>query len=345
MDLDFLHHYGGRRLRQYIEQPPLDSPSEDEEKKEGPKVALDLEVPPDAWQPRPIATQTIDPTVLPQRFIDGCHYGETIARLQDAVGHLIPVRLAEIGGVSMRINDRSLRREFVHVERILCLSVDPFPWHEVESFAGALSERMGIRLVAVRWPESEKERYDFSHMLQETRLRAQEEMRFLEELALGQDSETLTLIDGRLGRIENDRAIGVIKQHRQSYLGVHPKCWEAFYNLKPGQRTPAFQLDSQGAPLVSWYLKLDGENGTMPNWGVVRVEISRAHFDSQGSDDDRSGYLDRLSNALRHLRCRQKSYARAPVSMEPIVRAEESLKSLLTPPAILAQQFYHKTGL
>ncbi len=57
------------------------------------------------------------------------------------------------------------------------------------------------------------------------------------------------------------------------------------------------------------------------------------------------GYLDRVSNALLHLRCRQGSYARAPVSLEPIVRAEESLKSLLTSPATLAQRFYHLTGL
>ncbi|HZY86293.1 MAG TPA: hypothetical protein VFE78_15780, partial [Gemmataceae bacterium] len=76
--------------------------------------------------------------------------------------------------------------------------------------------------------------------------------------------------------------------------------------------------------------------------GVVRVEIRCDHFERQGSD---FGYLDRLSAALLHLRCRQNSYARQPVSLEPIVRAEESLKSLLTAPSTLAQRFYHLTGL
>jgi hypothetical protein len=115
-----------------------------------------------------------------------------------------------------------------------------------------------------------------------------------------------------------------------------------FYDLEPGQRTPAFRLASQSLPVVSWFLKLDGARGALPNWGIVRVEISLAHFECQGCDFD---YLDRLSNALIHLRCRQGSYARAPVSMEPIVRAEASLKALLTSPAILAQRFYHLTGL
>jgi hypothetical protein len=159
---------------------------------------------------------------------------------------------------------------------------------------------------------------------------------------LAQDTETLSLVDGPLGRLEHPRAIGVIKQHRTNYLGLHPQCWQVFYNLEPGQRTPAFLLASQRLPVVSWYLKLDGANGTMPNWGIVRAEISCTHFERQRCSFT---YLDRISNALLHLRCRQNSYARAPVSMEPIVYAEKSLKSLLTAPATLAQRFYHLTGL
>jgi hypothetical protein len=94
--------------------------------------------------------------------------------------------------------------------------------------------------------------------------------------------------------------------------------------------------------VVSWYLKIDGTRGAMPNWGIVRAEISCTHFERQRCSFT---YLDRISNALLHLRCRQNSYARAPVSMEPIVYAEKSLKSLLTAPATLAQRFYHLTGL
>ena len=342
MSLDFLLHYGGRRLWQYVEQPPLDSSEVGGEEEEGPKITLDFELASDAWEARSVASDTLDPATMPRRFIDGCHYGKTVTCLHDSVGHPIPVRLAEIGGVSMRIEDRALRREFAHIERIVCFIVDPFPWHEIEDFAASLAG-IGMRLLPALPPIVDDVRqltYDYASMDQRTYTQAQVEMRVLEELALGQDTKMLTLVDGPLGRIEHPWVIGAVKQHRKNYL--HPRGWQVFYALKPGERTPAFRLASQSSPLVSWYLKLDGPNGALPNWGVVRVEISCDHFERMGCD---FGYLDRVSNSLLHLRCRQGSYTRAPVSLEPIVRAEDSLKSLLTSPATLAQRFYHLTGL
>jgi hypothetical protein len=170
-------------------------------------------------------------------------------------------------------------------------------------------------------------------------------MGLLEEKALTHDPDTPSLVDGRLGRFQQAdlgrrRVVGVIKQQREDYL--HPQGWQALYRLEPGQRTPAFRLPSKNLPVVSWYLKLDGARGALPNWGVVRVEISEDHFEAEGLHFD---YLNRLSAAILHLRCRQGSYGRAPVSLEPIVRAEESLKSLFTSPDTLAQRFFHLTGL
>ncbi len=348
MSLDFLHHYGGRRLRPYVEQPPLDSTADGAGAEDGPQVDLDFELAADAWRASSVDAASLDPTALPRRFIDGCHSGETVAWLQDTAHHPIPVRLAEIGGVCMRIEGRSLRREFALVERVVSLIVDPFPWHEVETFAAALCG-MNLRLLPATLPKIDEQTrgltYDFERMREQTRVRSQYEMEVLEELALCQDPETPSLIDGRLGRMQaRDLSaydvIGVIKQQRENYL--HPQGWQVLYSLEPGQRTPAFRLPSKHLPVVSWYLKLDRAHGAMPNWGIVRVEISDAHFERQGCD---FGYLDRVSNALLRLRCRQGSYARAAVSLEPIVRGEESLKSLLTSPATLAQRFYHLTGL
>lgn len=343
MGLDFLRHFGGRRLRSYVEQPPLDSPA-DAEAEEDPKVALDFELPVEDWQPRWVAADVLDPAVMPQRFIDGCHYGNTVACLSDSLRHPIPIRLAEVGGVCMHRDGRCLRRQFAQVERIVSFIVDPFPGHEVKDLAAELAT-IGMRLAPALPPMIEETRqltYDYASMEQRTYTQAQVEMRVLEKVALNQDTQTLSLVDGPLGRLEHPCAIGVIKQHRKNYLGGHRQCWQVFYDLEPGQRTPAFRLASQSSPLVSWFLKLDGAQGAMPNWGIIRIEISCAHFESQRGDFD---YVNRLSNALLHLRSRQGSYARAPVSMEPIVRAEESLKSLLTTPAILAQRFYHLTGL
>jgi hypothetical protein len=348
MGLDFLRHYGGRRLRPAVEQPVLDSPTAANGEESDSAVQLDLEYPLDRWRPLPVGTEPPDNGCLPRRFIDGCHAGETVAWLQDDEGHPIPVRLAEIGGVCMRVEGRQLRRECAHVQRVVSLIPDPFPSFEVEVFAMALAEH-GLRLLPAAPPLLDRDTrgltYDFERMREQARVRSQYEMERLEESALCQDPDTPSLVDGRLGRFQQAdlsrcRVVGVIKQQRESYL--HAQGWQAFYRLEPGQRTPAFRLPSKNLPVVSWYLKLGGARGALPNWGVVRVEISEDHFEREDLD---FGYLDRLSRCLLHLRCRQGSYARAPVSLEPIVRAEESLKSLFCPLDALSQRFYHLTGL
>ena len=348
MSLDLLRHYGARRMRPYVEQPPLVGPVDAATEDDKLAVALDFETPAEAWQPISVATDGVDPSALPSRFIDGCHRGETVAWLRDAASHPFPIRLAEIGGVCMRVEGRMLVREFVRVERVVSLIVDPFPWDEVERFAARLREAE-IRLLPAALPKLDDERrgptHDFEKMREQTRVRSQYEMETLEELALCQNLDALSLIDGRLGRMRSHglvrlNAVGVIKQHLENYL--HPRGWEVLYRLEPGRRTPAFRVPSKHLPVVSWYLKLDGAQGAMPNWGVVRAEISCAHFERERCN---FSYLDRLSNALLHLRCRQGSYARAAVSLEPIVRAEDSLKSLMTAPATLAQRFYRLTEL
>jgi hypothetical protein len=351
MPFDFLHQHRARRLRQYLEQPPLELPETDAaEQADEPEVCLDLEYDVEDWRPIPLAGP-IDPDVLPRRFIDGCHRGETVAWLQAPQGYPIPVRLAEIGGVCMRLDGRTLRREFAVVERVVSLIVDPFPWNEIEDFAGTLIDH-GMRLLPALPPELSREggvrglTYDFARMQEQPRFQTQHEMSVLEELTLCQDLEVPSLVDGRLGRFQQSglarqSIIGVIKQQRESYL--HAQGWRTLYQLEPGQRTPAFRVPSKHLPVVSWYLKLDGAHGAMPNWGVVRVEVAWEHFVKHAPEE--FGYVDRLSRALVHLRCRQGSYARAAVSLEPIVRAEESLKSLLSNPLTLMQRFYHLAGL
>jgi hypothetical protein len=228
------------------------------------------------------------------------------------------------------------------------LIAEPFPEQEVEEFATELRASGWYLLRALPPKNGEGTRelsYDFERMREQTRLRSQHEMEALEQHAFTHAPETFSLIDGRLGRVRwsdlsHFDVVGVIKQHRENYL--HARGWQVLYDLRPGQRTPAFQLPSLPLPVVSWYLKLDGARGSMPNWGVVRVEIGIAQFERQRCNFD---YLDRLSHALLFLRCRQASYERAPVSLEPIVWAEASLKALFERPDTLAQRFYHWTGL
>ena len=75
---------------------------------------------------------------------------------------------------------------------------------------------------------------------------------------------------------------------------------------------------------------------------IVRVEIAAEYFQRIGKD---FGHIDRLSHALIEMRCRLGSYRRGPVSLAPIVRAEEVLRALFAPAGYLTQHFYRLTGL
>ena len=57
------------------------------------------------------------------------------------------------------------------------------------------------------------------------------------------------------------------------------------------------------------------------------------------------GFVNRLSRWLIDARCRTDSYARMPVSLDPIVRAEDALKPLFTPIQVLVNRLYRTAGL
>ena len=94
--------------------------------------------------------------------------------------------------------------------------------------------------------------------------------------------------------------------------------------------------------VVSWYLRLNGQ-GEMPDWGIVRLEIPKNFFEEVIKCD--FSYLNYLSNIVYAYRCRGTSYSRAPISIYPVQRAEESLGALFTPIETLVQRFYRYTNL
>ena len=353
MGLEFLQDHGGRRVRSYPDQPELVPAGETPDGEEAPGVAgVDHDYEGRDWRPIGVEGAGVDWDEAPRRFVDGCHVGHTIAWLQGPEGHPIPLMLSEIGGVCVERDGRELRRAFQVVERVVAMIVDPFPWDEVEAFAVALADS-GFRLLPTGAPRGEDGRgwaasYDFEAMRKKTQNRSNYEMQVLEEVALCQHAEVPSLVDGPLEpRINSDERLqrcpilGVVKQQRTGYL--HGPGWKAYYRLEPGQRTPAFLIETKGVPVVSWYLKLDGAHGALPNWGVVRVEIPKVFFEERAGKD--FALIDRLSEALLQMRCRLGSYARGPVSLAPIVRAEEALRSLFAPASQLAQQFYRLTGI
>jgi hypothetical protein len=133
----------------------------------------------------------------------------------------------------------------------------------------------------------------------------------------------------------------MIKGHHRNYL--HQQGWRVYYSLRSGQRTPAFFLKQKNVAIVSWYVRIDGGQGDLPNNGIVRLEIPAKFFDQKLGGD--WNYINRLSRLVCEYRCKDRSYERASVSLYPIQRAEESLGALLVGSDSIIHRFYKLTQL
>jgi hypothetical protein len=163
-------------------------------------------------------------------------------------------------------------------------------------------------------------------------------------------------VDGRLetrsgAGILDAPVAGVVKTHVSNYLHAHGL--RVIHALNPGERTPVFALrrrpesggnepQSVKFEVASWYLRLTGAEGTMPSWGVVRVELPWRFYQAL---PDRECYVTRLSRLLYDYRSRDSGYDRAAVSLHPIVRAEQLLGALFAPMPALTSRFYRFAGI
>jgi hypothetical protein len=352
----FLRQHGASAVGPTPPQPilPPESEGDDDEKLEN--VKLDVEQVPSLWKAIPVPEAPARPGEFPERFIDGSHVGHPVLCVRTAAGWPIPMLLGEVGAVALRSVGRKLEREFATVDRVLSFVADPFPWEEIESFASALvnAPELKLRVLPANLPDLTKySPFDYEIMQSQARARAQQEMSTLERLALAVDRSLPTLVDGPLKRVTGEPAadspllVGVAKSQTASYL--HDDGLRTLLNLRPGQRTPVFKIVGRAGireaqfSVASWYLKLSGGPRIAPNWGFVRVEIPSVQFEQQFVADFQ--FINRLSRWLIDARCRAESYARMPVSLEPIVRAEEGLKPLLTPFPVLANRLYRSAGL
>jgi hypothetical protein len=305
------------------------------------------------WKPLIVREAPANDGEFPRRFIDGTQAGQPVLCVRSPQGWPIPMVLGEVGAVALRSVGRVFEREFVALERVLSFVADPFPWEEVEALAADLVNRpeLKLRLLPANRPQEKHSPFDYEIMRGQARARAQQEMTTLERLALAVDRKTPTLVDGPLHRLMGNPAansallIGVAKTHPKDYL--HEEGWRTLLTLMPGQRTPVFRHEGRNTeggsiPVASWYLKLASGPRLAPNWGYVRVEIPWVQFEKQF--DGKFDFIDRLSRWLIDARCRTDSYARMPVSLDPIVRAEDALKPLFTPTQVLANRLYRTAG-
>jgi len=350
-DFNLIQNYGGRRLEIYEPRDdlPFDGETQPIDEKVREKVDLTYEEDSENWRAIDLnlnrGWRSRDWDERPVRFVDGKDVGYTVAWLRGSEGHPVPLRLSEIGSTVMRVVDRECRREFATVQRVLSMVAAPFPWEEVESFARELQEH-NIHFLPAS-PPGGVVSSDFEEMRKAAQNRSNDEMNVIEELALAQYSEIPSVVDGRLeprvGGFDpiHSPVFGVIKTHKKQYL--HPRGIHLLYELKPAQRTPVFSLKQHNLSVISWYLRLAGGGGLTPDVGYVRIEASRGWFERRGAKD--WNFVNKLSKTIYDYRCREASYDRAPISIHPIVRAEESLSSLFTPPSALVSQFYRLTKL
>jgi hypothetical protein len=351
----FFRAHGASAVGDTPAQPLLPGLADEGSAEEGAAtVEWDVEMPPDKWIARTIGEAPAQNGEYPTRFIDGSLMTLPVLWLRAPEGWPIPLLASECGAVAMRLTGRTFVREFMTVDRMLSFVADPFPWAEVETFAAAIldSPDLSARLVPANRPKVEHNPFDYEVMHVQARHRCEQEMLNAERLALAVDPNAPTLMDGKLaGRVGSTAAaarpllVGVVKRLRPD---LHPEGWRTLLGLRPGQRTPVLKMTGVSTekeadmPTASWYLKLAGGPRLAPNWGYVRVDIPWVQFEDHRRAD--FGFVDRLSRWLIDARCRRPSYARMPVSLEPIVRAEDCLKPLFTPLAVLATRLCRQAG-
>lgn len=351
MSLEFLHKYRAHRLDSYGAQPLLlDQPGGKENgQRSGLNVILDFERNPDDWQPIDLShLNDWQPQQWPERpirFVDGKDVGQTIGTIRSPKGPLSPIRLAQIGGVAMRVEDGECRREHYEAAAYVCVIEDLFPSEDVAHLAVQL-EKHGFHLLRASGRDASPD-YDFERLRHAADNRTKEAMTEVEERVVARAAEVPTIADGllepRIRHLEAAQSpvFGVIKTHYRNYL--HPLGLQVLYQLEAGQRTPAFVLASEKSPhLISWYVRLAGGGDSFPNYGVVRVEIAKAWYEAQAHDTE---FIDRLSRTIYVYRSREGSYDRSAISLHPIVRAEESLGAIMRRTGMLMNRFYRLAGL
>lgn len=342
----FLTSYQATAVGDTPPQPLLpdigDSPETNE------KVEWDWEQTAAAWQAVTVPEAPAKPGEYPERFIDGSQHNLPVLCVRPPQGWPIPLVVAEAGAIALRLKGRTFVRDFVQVERFLGMLTDPFPWYDVERFSADLANRddLRLRLTPANFPKPEKNPFDYEVMRNQTHQRLQQEMLNLERLAFAAEPDVPALMDGMIaGAIHSEAArlrpllVGIVKRIANPHL--HDAGFRVLLTMRPGQRTPVMKLtgvsDDHEAdmPRASWYLKLAGGPRLAPNWGYVRVDVPWVQFEQRKMD---FGFVNRLSRWLIDARCRAASYARMPVSLEPIVRAEDLLKPLFTPLSRLANR-------
>lgn len=331
---EILAKYRARRLNDYPFLPtfPGDEMEEDEVAPEEGQVERDYELPLHLWKAVP-ARKPGDG--MPKRFIDGTIVARTVGSLSDSEGRQRPMLMAAIGAVALELEgQRLVRRDHdFEMEMILAMIAKGMKRDDIDQLRDGLAD-LGIRLLEL---PARSLSTDFELARNHTYDGARDEMLKAERRLVVGALDKATIIDGVLeDRLEeldcwNVPVAGVVKRLLRIRFHLHQAGINLTYALKPGERTPAILLQTRPRryvfrPIVTWYLRLHGGGDIAPSWGIVRVAVTQEYFEQ--TLGGRFETLSEISSWLYSLRCRDQSYRRMPVSLEPIVRVEEHLQAL-----------------
>ena len=288
------------------------------------RVDLDYERPQASWSS--IAPED-PPADAPVRFIDGSIKSKTVGCIVVGMRRR-PLIAAAVSAAALEIDGRSTKRAAgTRTAKVLAVhsnGIDP----------GALQEAFhALRDIGVSLLTSEVEvQGDFDTLRRTTRSIAMLAMEEAERDVMLSDITKPTLMDGLLERRLAAQkldvpVVGLVKRQMATYLPYGLQ--ELIYTLKPGERTPAFILDTpQHVTLVNTYVRLSSQAGASPTYGVVRLTVPLAYVDREHAHDPTS-YLSGLAGHIYALRHRDLAYARSGISVEPIVRCEDHLHAIL----------------
>ena len=288
------------------------------------------------WRAIPCAGVAV---AAPRRFVDGAIGSRTVASF--TVDRLPrPAVLAAVGAMALRLDPptRKLHRDGggIRCETVLCIVANGLSAASLDELAEGLSA-LGIALVAT---ESQDADVDFEVLRRRCFDFAKRRMEAAERAVLLEDPDTPAAVDGLLERrlmsasSQMTPAYGVVKRQLRRYLpdGLMP----VLYGLAAGERTPAFLLATEHGEFVSWYARLTTSGssargiGLGPSYGIVRLSVARAYLEERFPDPaERFAELSAVSAAIVELRHRERSYDRAAVSLEPIVRVEDQLHAVM----------------
>lgn len=311
---------------------------DDEPDEVEPNVNLDYEIPRDDWQPiRSAITAAGDPR-LPSIFVDGALSSAEIASgVQDSMGYARSIRAGQIGVGALSLHEPA--RSTISCGSIMAISTMGYSESEIEPLRTDLrSHPRAFDLIT--WDaasdvyfRSHEEREaairDYATVRGRLRRRVTDEMLRREEQLVRQ-IDLSAYVDGRyvdhVPTRSDQLIVGVIKTMRRRYLDV-PRL-PVLYGLGLGERTPAFEVETQHVQVVSFYARISPPLAGAAN-GVVRVELSKAHFENHQRSD--RSLLDALTAHMTRLRTHDLAYARAAVTLEPIRVIEARMQRLFQP--------------